>query len=898
MKKYIVAILSLIVYANISFAQTAPPDALDGNGKKVKVNRQIMLADELQRSGSYYNAIDIYLQEFQKDPDMYTGYNLAYTYFLARDYKNSETWFQKVVAGGIADYPKAQYYYALSLKMNAKYDQAITEFAKAQKVKMRGSEAAVFKRMAKNESKGCELAKALAAEPLKVEITHLGANINNNYTDFSPTYDPKTQNLVYASLVSKELIDLGASKKVVLKSKIFTAQRQGSGWTQGREIAGPFNDMGDQVGNGAYSADGQRFYFTKCEANEQLKMECKIYMSDFIGGEWSKPKELNDVNAPAGFTTTHPTVGTAKGGKEILYFSSNREGTVGGMDIWFSEIRDKGKTYTAPQNCGRKINTVGDEITPFFSVKEDLLYFSSNGLINIGGLDIFKTKGAMKSWDAAMNVGVPVNSSVDDFYYGVDNLKARTGFLVSNRPGGFSVKSETCCDDIYELKYIVPPVFTIIGRVLNSKDNTPIEGASVTLYKVGNVRIDSAANSLQKGFSFYRGTEFEKYTLRTQKDGFYAGEGKVSTVGLPEDDTLYIDITMTPIPIRQNIEVKNIYYELNKAELRPESFPSLDSLYQVLTNNPAILVEIGAHTDSRGTKESNLDLSQRRAQSVVDYLTMKGIEPARMKAIGYGESQLKNKCADGVKCTEEEHAINRRTEFTIVGEIPNTNLVYNQNEIDALKALEREKAEKAEQEKNKKLLDLQQLDEGEGSDNGNSQDQGSMTVTTKSDLDDKTTDTKTDTKTTDKADDKKTDTKKDAGKPQPKAGVDPALTKKSNQYEGNAYVNNSQDTKYILNPNPQLKTVMISDEFYIKLKQAGAVADTDFKTEKATELSDGTTAKGDIITLKVVQLGDIVMTNVDAKINTTITQSMVVGVAVVEANGCSFDTKNLKLKCK
>ncbi|MBC8173791.1 MAG: hypothetical protein H7X71_07790, partial [Chitinophagales bacterium] len=232
MKKYLIAILSAVFFLNVAVAQPFTDE-----GKKIKVSRQVLLADELVRSGSYYNAIDIYLVEYQKDDDVYTAFQLANAYYLARDYKNAEPWFKKVWDKEPVDYPKAHYYYAMSLKMNGKYDAASTEFANFKKTKMKGSDAVQFKRNAKNEAKGCELAKLLAAEPLKMEITHLGANINNNFSDFSPTFDPKTQNLVYASIVSKEAPDLGASKKVELKAKIFTAQRQGTGWTQGREMA-------------------------------------------------------------------------------------------------------------------------------------------------------------------------------------------------------------------------------------------------------------------------------------------------------------------------------------------------------------------------------------------------------------------------------------------------------------------------------------------------------------------------------------------------------------------------------------------------------------------------------------------------------------------------------------
>ncbi|MFN3940006.1 MAG: OmpA family protein, partial [Chitinophagales bacterium] len=648
---------------------------------KVKVNREVMLADELLKSGSYYNAIDIYLQEYNKNADKYVGYQLATAYYKARDYANSETWFKKTWDTAPADYPQAQYYYAMSLKMNGKYEEASNEFKAFNKTRMRGQEAAYYKRLAKNEQKGCDLAILLQADPVDVEISHLNKNVNNNYTDFSPVFDPTNTNLIYGSLVSEEIIELGSSKKVELKSRIFEAKPQGEGWAKAQQMAGPFNETSAHTGNGAYSPDGKRFYYTECNPNDSLQMVCKILMSEFKNNVWSKGKELVDVN-DAKATNTHPTVGLYKG-KEVLYFTSNRTGTVGGMDIWYSEIRNNGAEYTAPQNCGRKINTAGDEITPFYSVKDDKLYFSSNGQINVGGLDIFKAEGGLKSFKNVANLGFPINSSVDDFYYTLDTKRGRTGFFVSNRKGGYSVKSETCCDDIYQFEYIIPPLFTIMGRVISQKDNSIVEGAAVELL-ANNTKVDSAASQSNKMFEFFRGTEYAKYRVTAIKDGFYKGEATTSTVGLLDDDTLYVDIFIEPIPIKKEIEVKNIYYELDKADLRPESFASLDSLYNVMKENPAIIAEIGSHTDSRGSDSYNLDLSQRRAQSVVNYLIAKGVDSARLVAKGYGETKLKNKCGNNVKCSEEEHQINRRTEFTIIGEIPNTNITYNQAEIDAM----------------------------------------------------------------------------------------------------------------------------------------------------------------------------------------------------------------------
>jgi outer membrane protein OmpA-like peptidoglycan-associated protein len=386
---------------------------------------------------------------------------------------------------------------------------------------------------------------------------------------------------------------------------------------------------------------------------------------------------------------------------------------------------------------------------------------------------------------------------------------------------------------------------------------------------------------------FFVGTTIDRFTLVGAKEGFYQGESSVTTGG-KENDTFYVDILMDPIPILVTIEVKNIYYELDKADLRTESMEALDSLYNIMKSNPQIIVEFGSHTDSRNSNEYNIDLSQRRAQSVVDFLMAKGIDTARMRPKGYGEEVPKtlsteiilpsgakvpagtvlvesfiNKYRGNKDDFEALHQINRRTEFKILGEIPNTVVKYDEAQIEAEKARMREEEEK----RNKILQDLQLIDEGDVNYNEQENQQQS-----------EQTQTKTTTTTA--------------------ATLDPTLTKKGNMYEGNAMVNGSMETKYILNLSPSVTVAMVSKNFFISLWDAGLVSDSDFKNDKPTDLGNGTVVRGDVFTLRSIQLGDIMLNNVEVKLNMTSTQNMIVPVKVVEKGGCSFDANKVRLKCK
>jgi outer membrane protein OmpA-like peptidoglycan-associated protein/tetratricopeptide (TPR) repeat protein len=880
--KKLLAILALVLFVGSLQAQTKDPEVEDMN-----YTRKMMYGDALMSAGSYYNAQDVYKLAYDDDATQEAAYKLARAYYLARNYKDAEKWYKTAMDAGKSkdEYPEAGFYYAMSLKYNAKYAEAKEAFkAVSKNSKLKGPVATALKRQAKNEDKGCDLAIALAQKPANVNVEHLGSKVNNNYTDFSPQYNPDN-NLTYASLVSENVIEMGTTQKTELRARIFEAKADGDTWAQAKEMSAPFNKGNAHTGNGAYSPDGKRFYYTECNPNDSLVMVCKIFVSEWSAGEWENGKEVAQVNEPE-FTSTHPAVGTFKG-KEYLYFSSNRTGGRGGMDLWYSEIQNKGKNYTNPINCGTKVNTTGDEITPFYNAEEETFYFSSNGQINIGGFDIYKTKGGMKSFESPQNMGLPFNSSVDDFYYSTDKT-GKKGFFVSNRKGGFSVKSETCCDDIYAFKY--PPEFVIMARAIDMNTKLPIYGASIDLMRSG-AKMDSSVTKTANTYEdFFVGTAQDKFELTGYMAKYQNGQATVSTTGIKESDTLYVDIIMEPIIEKIPIEVKNIYYTLGTWDLRPESFKALDSIAGILKLSPQLKVEIGSHTDSRDTEEKNRILSGHRADTVVSYLVSKGIAADRLVAQGYGEGTPKTLSADvklpvsgavipkGTVLVESLiqkykgddyeflHQINRRTEFTIIGVIPNAIIQYDEATIEANEARKREE----EAKRAKQLQDLQQVDESDviedskpATNTGNKGTKGTTTTATAA-----------------------------------PATLDATLTKKGNMYEGNASVNGKEQTKYILNPSPQIIVAMVGKDYFMKLYAAGVITDADFKNQKPTDLGNGTTVPGDVFVIKTLQLGEITLNNVDCKLSLTSTQNMVVGVKVVEKGGCEFDAAKMKFKCK
>ena len=688
--------IAALLIAATSFAQTGN----EYQAPKLGVKKSLKQADYLFSIGSYYNAIGYYSNVVDKQEDnAYAGYQIGLAEFYLRDYKSAETWFKKVLDINSPGYPLAGYYYGMMLKYNGKYDlakQAFTSFQKTYK----GENAAGYKKLAKNHIAGCDLAVQLIANPDTVRIMHLGLEINQPYSDFSPT--PWGDSLlIYSSLKSDSIIQLNDIKKNNQFAEFYAAPRTGdSTYSKSKLFMDiPVNDKDNHVGNGAFSPDHKRFYFTKCKMDNTMKTRCDIYETVYKDGKWSNPNKMGpEINSPD-FTNTQPCIGTSKAG-DVMYFVSDRvTGGEGGLDIWFS-LRGKDGSWGEATAAGKKINTAGNEITPWYDSKGSTLYFSSDGQIGIGGYDIFKTKGSQKKWIDATNLGVPVNSSADDMYYILDDKKY-TGYLVSNRSGTTSVKSETCCDDIWRVIYPRIINYAVKGYVFDAETKQPIEDAKVIMVTKDTLWGNSQMSDNDTMY-FWDTKSVHNYELKADKDGYFSNSSAFFVQKKENSDTMRVDIFLKKIPIGPLV-IKNIFYDFDKATLRPESYPSLDTLFQLLTDNPTIQVQIRSHTDSKGKDSYNLKLSQGRAQSVVNYLVGKGIDPSRLVATGMGETELlvKETTESGKDC-EECRQQNRRTDFKIIGNIPGKEIIYQQGSTgfdpDAIDTYEEQQQEKQQED--------------------------------------------------------------------------------------------------------------------------------------------------------------------------------------------------------
>jgi outer membrane protein OmpA-like peptidoglycan-associated protein len=651
-----------------------------------KKRNDLLTANKLFEIGRYYDALEYYERALERrgnNPEARLRY--AEAAYYSRDYKLAEDLYYNAFNSDKSGNAKAQFMLGVVMKMNGKYADAKKEFESFLK-SYKAPDAADWKRKTKLQIEGCDAAVELLKKPNKeAQVNHLDNNINSYYTEYAPIPIGLRQ-LMFSSMRANEDVVLDFDSKNKLFSKIFSSNKTDDKNVVDFENAQEFkwfNDNGSHNGDGAFSTDRRRFYFTRCEANELGVIECHIYVAtkDNKKNSWNDVKKLGSEVNISGVNSTSPSVAVIKGGVEILYFITDRPNGVGGKDIWYVTIEKDG-TIKQPTNCGRKVNTEMDEITPFYEAKSSTLYFSSNGHPGLGGFDIFASKGTAKKLADPINVGLPFNSSVDDMYYITD--KNNDGYFVSNRPGTLALKSETCCDDIFSFTNPRAVQIGIEGLVVEKIEEELYfsnGGAVVLLSSIDGetqeevqIEYDSVNNKRTYYFDVLPDKE---YKLTASKDGFLTGYATFNTTGLEVSDTLYTDVQIVKVIANKTVIVKDIFYDFDKASLRPESKPGLDTLLAFMNDNPFLIVELGAHTDNKGSDEYNNVLSQSRAQTVVDYLRTNKIDSSRLIAKGYGESQpiVPNENPNGSDNPDNRQR-NRRTELKIVGQIYGYNIDY------------------------------------------------------------------------------------------------------------------------------------------------------------------------------------------------------------------------------
>lgn len=629
--------------------------------------RKAERAYEAYQAGEYYQAIDQFKSAYSKTNRNDRAaraeliFMIAESYRLTNDPRNAETWYRQSVRSP-GSRPEAQYWLAEQMKKNGKYQQAIDEFRKYKQIAPTDPKADVGIR-------SCELADEWMRNPEAYRIEEL-KDINSRASDFGPAFARDDAGLLYFT----------SSRDDATGNKTHGATGQGftdifetrldkkSKWSTPIPVAVINSEFED--GTPSLTSDYRELYFTRCEAGKREKKGCVIMHSQRSGDGWSQPVNLN-IFADS-LIAAHPSISSDG---FTLWFVSDIPGGYGGKDIYYSTRSKPGDPWSAPRNAGPDINTGGDELFPFIR-DNGYLYFSSDGHIGMGGLDIFRAIPQPDGSWVVQNMKSPVNSSADDFSITFEP-GAERGIFSSTRKG-------RRIDELYSFE--MPPLrFNITGLVKDEKTGAPIAGSVVQLIASDGTNLQ-AETGTSGDFRFALRPEVD-YIFLASKEGYLSGKEKETTKGQEKSRDFMATILLTATD--RPIELPNIFYDFGKWDLRPESMVSLDRLVETLGDNPRVTIELMSHTDSRDTEEYNLDLSQKRAQSVVQYLIQKGIEPERLSARGYGESSPKvvdeetsaqypflttgttlTETYINTLPTEEQkemaHQINRRTEFRVL----------------------------------------------------------------------------------------------------------------------------------------------------------------------------------------------------------------------------------------
>lgn len=635
---------------------------LEVSAQKRKTER----AYETFNAGEYFEAIDQFKDAYSKtkktDKNTRTElvFMIAESYRHINDPKNAETWYKLAVKSSTSK-PDAQYWLAESMKKNGKHQAAIDEFKKYKQIAPSDSRA-------DQQIRACELALEWTRNPEAYKVEDI-KDINSRESDFSPAYGRDDFSLIYFTSSrddaagSKTHGATGQSYTDIFESRIDKKSK----WSTPVPVEVINSEFED--GTPSFSSDFREMYFTRCEAGKRERKGCVIMHSSRTGDTWSEA-ENSGILADS-LVAAHPALspdGTT------LYFVSDIPGGSGRKDIWMT-TNSGGDKWSKPVNLGPDINTPGDELFPY--VRSDgTLYFASDGLIGMGGLDIFKAVLQPDGSWIVQNMKPPINSFADDFGITFENENER-GIFSSTRKGKGN-------DDLYSFE--LPPLkFNVTGLVKDEKTGTAIPASQVQL-------IASDGSNLQAETG--NGGDF-KFTLKADVDyiflaskrGYLNGKEKETTKGQEKSREFMVTILLTAFD--KPIELPNILYDFGKWDLRPESMVSLDKLVETLLDNPNVTIELMSHTDSRDTEAYNQDLSQKRAQVVVQYLIDKGIEAQRLSPRGYGESTPKvvdatiiaqnpflkvgsilteqyiNSLSDEEQ-KEIAHQINRRTEFRVL----------------------------------------------------------------------------------------------------------------------------------------------------------------------------------------------------------------------------------------
>ncbi len=641
-------------------------------------------ADVTFESGEYFKALEQYMKIYdkknlQKETKAYVTYQIAECYRFINDFKKAQSKYKAAISKGYEN-PLAFLHYGQMLKINQEYDLAVEAFEEYLKLVPKDEEA-------QNALASTKLCAKWFAHPTRHELVFI-KEINTNEGEFAPAFANGDYTKLYFTSTDKidQFTKLNNVSGQYFTSILETDYTKLEEWSKPKPISDTVNSPVDD-GTCTLTDNFNTMYFTRCNVVAGVKLGCSIYKATRKSGEeWNQVEHVPLV--ADSISIGHPSL--SEDGLTLYFTADIPHWGQGGKDIWKSERKSTSDKWGKPENLGAEINTPGNEVYPYIRSNGDL-FFSSDYHPGLGGLDIFKAHydQAGHKWEIT-NMRFPINSSQDDFGIIFKGDKEE-GFFSSNRKlteiyhdgNLFQTIKGKGKDDIYYF-ILQPLTFSLKGKVMDNASGEPMKDVKVKIY--GSDGTEVFFKTSDDGSYTYKLKPETDYIYVISKEGFLVDKRKISTKEL-EYSKVFTDSVLLA-EITKPVEIPNIYWDFGKWTLKEESKKELDNLVDLLNANPNITIELSSHTDMVGDEVSNQILSQKRAQSVVDFLISKGVDKERLTAKGYGESQPKlitkrmakeSSFKEGIildsnfinaleddNLKEEANQLNRRTEFKVL----------------------------------------------------------------------------------------------------------------------------------------------------------------------------------------------------------------------------------------
>jgi outer membrane protein OmpA-like peptidoglycan-associated protein len=678
---WLISMGSALGQENVPFEKDYFPDDKEGLKTAVKnIKEGDRIFDEDDRA--YFNlAIPYYLEAQSFNPDnAELNYKLGVCYLFSTKKREALPYIRRSFElDPTLDEYNIHYLLGWAEHLNGNWDEAIAEYELQLAVLTRlEGEPREFQKVKKRLDEA-KYGKQLSASPVRVWVDNLGPAINSAAPEYAPLISTDETLLILTARRPENIGgNLDESDNLPYED-VYFSRNAGGEWAPLRNIGEEVNGDGHDAGSGL-SPDGKILFVFRGD----IKGGGDIYRSFYEEGEWTKPKALGKaVN-----TDAHESAAALSFDGRQLYFISEKEGGFGGKDIYVSEWDPRKEEWMEAENLGPVVNSPYDEDGVYIHPDGVTLYFSSEGHNSIGGNDLFYTEYKDGRWNSPVNLGVPINTPDDDVFF-VMAADGRTAYYSSDREEGYGEK------DIYRITFLGPeklPVLNTEDRLIAGSVERRIELALQPPVKIRTSKmvllkglildaeteepvlanidlIDNTTAGVLASFRAEEGTgkylvslpAGKNYGLNVNAEGYLFNSMNFNIPDTANFREYYRVIYMKKIKIGESIVLRNIFFDYDKATLRDESTAELERLREILVDNPTIKVEISGHTDNVGSDAYNLDLSDRRAQSVVSYLVEKGIDESRMIAKGYGEGQPL-----ATNDTPEGRQENRRTEFKII----------------------------------------------------------------------------------------------------------------------------------------------------------------------------------------------------------------------------------------